>query len=369
MRNRELVLSSIQQHPNVTRSQIAELLGLPRTTVTAAVASLVSDGRVEENPTRPTHRRGRPAMLLRASEAVRLVAAVIVHRHHVRVTLHDSDAKQWGSGRRSLAQLAEGSVLPVARALLDELLAEVRTPLTPVLERVVVGVPCFPDPEGQISMTTLVEEALSDRTRAGVLGEAHRPALVAYHASLAALGEFEFGAARRNPEFVYLKCSRNSIGAAVVMNGTVRRSGRELTGSIAHLHVEEDGPPCLCGRRGCLGSVLGPTRAEIPRQRDSEDVTSDEAHGDDRPLSRRGRRALGTTLGRLLAPTCAILEPQAIVIDSALRPFDDEIRRAMTATLRDHAGPAAVRGLEIITGALPDAESAGATALSRRAAI
>lgn len=41
------------------------------------------------------------------------------------------------------------------------------------------------------------------------------------------------------------------IGGGFVIDGQLRRGGHGFAGEIGHMVVQADGPPCVCGRRGC----------------------------------------------------------------------------------------------------------------------
>lgn len=42
------------------------------------------------------------------------------------------------------------------------------------------------------------------------------------------------------------------LAAGLVLDGVLRRGRRGLAGEIGHLVTDRDGPPCACGKRGCL---------------------------------------------------------------------------------------------------------------------
>ena len=68
--------------------------------------------------------------------------------------------------------------------------------------------------------------------------------------NLAALGEHAWGAGRGCNDSVTLKF-HNGIGCGLFVNGTLVR-GVGGAGEIGHITVDERGPLCRCGKRGCL---------------------------------------------------------------------------------------------------------------------
>lgn len=69
-----------------------------------------------------------------------------------------------------------------------------------------------------------------------------------------AVAERRFGLCKNTPDFLWLTMS-NGVGGAVFLNGNLLR-GRNLgAGEVGHIVVEEDGPLCCCGNRGCLEAI------------------------------------------------------------------------------------------------------------------
>lgn len=97
--------------------------------------------------------------------------------------------------------------------------------------------------------------------------EAHfgAPASVDNDANVAALGEFVYGAGRGCRSLLYVTVS-TGVGGGWVLGGRVWRGAGGMAGEIGHTLADGCGPPCYCGKRGCverLGS--GPFLAEHAR--------------------------------------------------------------------------------------------------------
>lgn len=81
----------------------------------------------------------------------------------------------------------------------------------------------------------------------------------------AAVGAFE-ALRPRTPDLhtlVYLSIG-TGVSAGVVVGGELFRGRDGLAGEIGHVVVEEEGPECACGLRGCLEAVVaGPALREM----------------------------------------------------------------------------------------------------------
>ena len=384
MGNRERVFETITCNPQITRARLAQLLGLPRTTVTGVITVLLDDGLIAEHAApHPAGRRGRPTTVLHATGAPRLVAAAVITTSDVRVALLDYHASTWACRRAQLEVDDAEAVVRAAAGMVDELVAELALDRPPELDRVVLGLPA-PIRHGRgiptFEITGCQTETYSDGSEANpderqpryapwlavdlaalLRDHWHHRAVTENDANLGALGELAFGAARGYTDFIYLKISPHGFGAGLVLGGGLHRGTDGFAGEIAHLHVNDDGPLCRCGGRGCLSGVLGPALTENLNPPRSPRTGAAQDYRD----PTRVFRAIGTTLGRFLAGTCTILNPQAIVLDADLAPHHDHVRHGITTALRDHAAPVTTHNLEIIAGTLPDAELAGAVALAR----
>jgi predicted NBD/HSP70 family sugar kinase len=76
-------------------------------------------------------------------------------------------------------------------------------------------------------------------------------------ATAAAMGERWRGAGMRTESFIYVYLG-TGIGAGLVLGGQAHRGVRGNGGEISHTQVDERGPACDCGSRGCLGLYVSP---------------------------------------------------------------------------------------------------------------
>src|SRR5262245_65073053 len=80
------------------------------------------------------------------------------------------------------------------------------------------------------------------------------PCQVDNDASMAAYGEFRFGAGR-GYRHVLLVAVGTGIGGGIVADGRLFRGAKGFAAEVGHVIVEPEGPPCGCGNRGCWEQV------------------------------------------------------------------------------------------------------------------
>ncbi|MHC1785239.1 MAG: ROK family protein [Anaerolineaceae bacterium] len=79
------------------------------------------------------------------------------------------------------------------------------------------------------------------------------PVLLDNDANCAAWGEFCFGAGRGSRHMCYVTFS-TGCGMGIIIDRRLYRGATGTAGEIGHTVVNPEGPPCTCGKRGCLMS-------------------------------------------------------------------------------------------------------------------
>ncbi|HMO58714.1 MAG TPA: ROK family protein [Roseiflexaceae bacterium] len=80
------------------------------------------------------------------------------------------------------------------------------------------------------------------------------PAAIANDGDAAALAEYRFGAGRGVQHLLYLTLS-TGIGGGIIIGGRLHRGEHAWAGEVGHMVLQPHGPPCPCGRNGCLESL------------------------------------------------------------------------------------------------------------------
>lgn len=159
-----------------------------------------------------------------------------------------------------------------------------------------------------------------------------RPVVIDNDASMALVAEAALGAGRGARHLALLTIG-TGIGGGLMEDGRIVR-GRATAGQLGHIPVDPTGPPCLCGRRGCVeamssGTALGGLirAAGLPEGTTAAALLDRAGAGDDRargvltawafPLRRAtdalvaaldcSRVILGGGLGREAAAALALL--------------------------------------------------------------
>ncbi len=179
------------------------------------------------------------------------------------------------------------------------------------------------------------------------------PAALENDATLAALAEQRFGAARGARSMIYLTIS-TGIGGGAVVNGQLYRGAAGNGGEFGHITVVRGGRVCLCGRRGCLeayasGTSIGvradeliaagklPTRLVAPAT--AQEVTEALAARD--PVAVAVWDETVELLGQAVTDLVNILEPEVVVIGGGVTRSGSLLLDPVARIVHDGAmGPA-----------------------------
>lgn len=363
--NRLRVVQALHAHGAMTQVEIAGTTGLSPATVSNLVRDLDTAGSVLLEP---SIRNGRRAVLVSLPRARQLLAGIAFGDRDVRVAIGTGPRDVTGSHRMPLPSdhRADEGMERAAELLLD--LIDTAGMTSADVRAVAIGIPAPIDTvTGQVGADGIlpgwsgVDVGKEMRALLGV------PVLVENTANLAAIGELKLGALQGVGTGVYLKLS-HGVGAGLIIGGELFRGSAGTAGEIGHLTIDELGPVCRCGNRGCLETYLG-SRAivdALSRTHGSltlRDVVARTARGD--AACRRVIEDAGRYLGLAISNLVNLINPEVVVIGGQLAQVADVVLGPMRAALDRCAIPSAAASVEFRVGALGfTADIIGALAVS-----
>lgn len=209
------------------------------------------------------------------------------------------------------------------------------------------------------------------------------PVHVDNDANAMALAEFLFGAGRGAKNLIALTLG-TGVGGGLVINGKLFHGPRYSAAEIGHFVINEDGPLCACGNRGCIETYVGSGHfvREIKRRLKSGQKSLlkkwiAKGHKELTPLlvaqaARQGDRfskdmwnETGTHLGTALTGLVNILNPEKIILGGGIAQNGSLLFKPFIATLKKKAFPIAARSVKVVPAELGvDAGLIGAAALA-----
>jgi predicted NBD/HSP70 family sugar kinase len=253
--NDRLALRLLQQEGPLTAGQLKQLTGLSRPTVADLVERLTAAGLIAVVGEAGEQRRGPNARLYGIIADRAHLAALDVRTEGVSVVVADLLGSVLAEASVPIGdETGTGTAVEQAVTLVERTAKEAGVDR---LHTVAIGAPGLIDPAtGELRDSTGLPEwhrrlatALDDRLAARVLVE--------NETNLAALAEQRVGVARDRDTFVLLWLG-HGIGAAVVLDGTLRRGASGGTGEIGFLPVPgTDGLPSATACDGGFHSLAG----------------------------------------------------------------------------------------------------------------
>ncbi|MFJ7494571.1 ROK family protein [Streptomyces sp. NPDC097727] len=363
--NLERVVRAVRMAGSLTQAEIARSTGLSAATVSNIVRELKDGGTVEVTPTSAGGRRARSVSL---SGDAGIVIGVDFGHTHLRVAVGNLAHQVLAEESEPMdvdASAAEG--FGRAERLVKRLIET--TGISP--DKVIgvgLGVPGPIDVEsGTLGSTSILPGWTGINPSEELAGRLGVPVYVDNDANLGALGELVWGSGRGVKDLAYIKVA-SGVGAGLVIDGNIYRGPGGTAGEIGHITLDESGPVCRCGNRGCLETFTA-ARYVLPLLQPSHgpDLTMERvvqlARGGD-PGCRRVIGDVGRHIGSGVANLCNLLNPSRVVLGGSLAEAGELVLAPIRDSVSRYAIPSAARQLSVLPGALGGrAEVLGALAL------
>jgi predicted NBD/HSP70 family sugar kinase len=308
--NRQLVLQSLFDEGPRSRADLARSTHLTPATISDLVAGLLDEGLLE-TVGRRQGQVGKPSTLIAVvPDARHVVCLDLSGETEIRGAVANLMGKVVTQRTVSRKGRRGDGALRITTDLVTDLTAQATAPLLGIG----IGTPGIVDGHGRVLEAPNLGWADLD-LRSAVHDLTGLPVHVANDANAAALAEFTFGSAT-GPNLLVVKIGLG-VGAGLVVNGELFTGDGFAAGEIGHVVVDERGPQCACGNRGCLETLLAPL------------LQPDEAELDRPVLTGAGRR-----LGIVLAPVVSAFDIHRVILSAPEHLLGEAFPDAVLATLR-----------------------------------
>jgi predicted NBD/HSP70 family sugar kinase len=350
--NERRVLDALKESGEITQAELARRTELAPSTVSNIIQVFRADGLVAAGDSHG----GRRGQLVRFLGAAGFVVGVDVGHRHLRVALADLSH---AIVAESVEPLERGhraeDVMTRTRRLTDDLLAGTDTPRSQLLAAG-MAIPAPINREGTLVSARAVLPGWADRDlptlAARTLG---LPVVVENDANLGALAESRWGAGRGHENVAYVKLAAG-VGAGLILDGRLFRGATGAVGEIGHATIDERGPFCRCGNRGCLETYVAADRV-LALLADTHGADLDVAGliakaraGD--VACQRALADTGRTVGIAVANLCNIINPSIVVVGGELASAGDLLIGPLRETVDRFGVHGAVAQVDVVEGEL-----------------
>lgn len=357
--NRQIALNLVREHQPISRAELARRMQIGRGMITSIVTELIEEGSVYEGATADTPRGRRPRMLhVRTRD--RLGIGVDVRFGRTFLMLGDFAGTQ-------LALETFDTMLDPA-CLVGELSTRIRRLVETFghhggCEGIGLVVPGMVDRRtGRV--LNAPQLGWRDVEIRGQLSEATGlPVYIENAPNACALSQMWLGhGSKAADNFIYVTVSEG-VGTGIVANGAVIRGHTNSAGEFGHVPLDQEGPRCLCGSRGCweaytsnlatltryLGVELSPERCSDMLRRSGltmGELIARARTGDEKAAS--AIRATGHYLGVGLAMIVNALNPARMFVAGEITEAWDLVEPSLRAAIGARALTAAAAATPII---------------------
>ena len=202
--------------------------------------------------------------------------------------------------------------------------------------------------------------------------EFNLPAIIENDANAGALAEWMFGAGRGYDYVVYMTMG-TGIGGGIVANGEIYHGANDSAGEVGHQILLPDGPPCRCGKRGCLEALCsGPgiaRRAQEVVRKEPDTLILELANGNidaikaefvleaakkNDPIAKRLIEETGFYMGWGITNLANIINPEVVTIGTIAVAAGDLLLNPIRETVKNLAVRRVAEVVKIMPAQLGD---------------
>lgn len=345
------LLRLIREGRATTRTTLAEVTGLARSTIAQRAELLLEEGLIYEAGDGPST-GGRRPVVFAFNEAAGVVLAADLGATHARIAVTDLGGHSLVETERRL-DIAEGpdAVLGWLADTFEHLLADSGRDDVPIFG-VGIGVP------GPVEFATgrPVDPPIMPGWDGVAIPDSFRERFdsavyVDNDVNIMALGEYWTRWRSSCEHLLFVKVG-TGIGCGIVAGGRIHRGAQGAAGDIGHIAVSgHDDALCRCGKRACLEAVAGGwALAQDLGVESPGEVAKMAVAGD--PHAIEAVFEAGRLIGEVLAGALNFFNPDVIVVGGSLAQAEAPLLAGITEVAVPRALSLATRDLRIVSSAL-----------------
>ncbi|MDA9556284.1 ROK family transcriptional regulator [Vibrio sp.] len=378
--NGAAVYRLIDQEGPISRIQIAESSQLAPASVTKITRQLLEKGLIKE-VAQQASTGGRRAISLTTDTSNFHSIAIRLGRDYIQLSLMNLDAQ-------SVAHEYQHFTYNDASSLETGLLSHLNAFLTAHSDKtqtiVAIGItlPGLVDPTNGIinymPNTNIENFELADKVRSAF----SIPCFLSNDVKAMALAEHYFGKTKDCQDSIVISVHRGT-GSGIIINGDIFLGFNRNVGEIGHIQVDPLGEQCQCGNFGCLETIasnpaiVSHINKKIQQGFSSSlenidnititDVCQHANQGDD--LAKQALINVGNYLGKAIAITINLFNPQKVVLAGAITECEDIILPALYRNIENQSLKAFSKQMSIVSSQLTKTPTLGAFAIIKKAIL
>ncbi|TXK85564.1 ROK family transcriptional regulator [Paenibacillus sp. N3.4] len=321
--NTASVLNLLHREGKLSRAEISTITKLSATTVSALVEDLIAQNIVTETGERPSVGAGRKAIALQINKDGGYVIGISLGSKYLISAVLNLHGECIAEFKTRIASGNE-AVAEQIRLALQSCLDQQNMLDSGTVKGVGIAAPGIIDEKGETivysSYLKLANLNIKEQLKLSYPGI---PIRVMNDSNAAAFAEYYSGVGKNKRSMLYFSI-HEGIGAGIILNGEIYSGFLGAAGEIGHIPVESNGALCLCGKHGCIETVITTPylldkcqvtarAAEQPIPESMEEVISGYENGEEwlQPVFEK----VLNTMTMMVASAINLLSPEMLVIE------------------------------------------------------
>lgn len=255
--NRSLVLNTLRENPDCSRSDIAKSTGLRQATITKIINDFIEWGIVVETKLIKNERGRRSIGLELNSDHYRVICLRLL-RTQIKAGLYDISGKEYLSIHEPI-NISDGS-----DKAMDVMIKTIHRLMESASGQALLGIGVgLPGPylrkEGILTMMADFPGWEDHDIQKCLEKEFGEFVHIEHDAQANALAEWWFGKQRLSETALLSISMEEGLGAGLIVDGKLYYGTQGIAGEIGHISIDYNGIPCPCGSRGCLRNYCSDT--------------------------------------------------------------------------------------------------------------
>ncbi len=378
--NSAAVYRLIDQQGPISRIQVADVSQLAPASVTKITRQLLERGLIKE-VAQQASTGGRRAISLTTEVDPFHSVAVRVGRDYIQLSLFNLAGTELAAAHHDFDYINQSELIDGLTGFIREFIAEHET-LIGQLIAIGVALPGLVNPEqGIVDYMPNIE--VSNFTLGEIIKETFDvECFVGNDVRGMALAEHYFGASQDCQDSILVSVHRGT-GAGIIVNGQVFLGFNRNVGEIGHIQIDPLGEQCQCGNFGCLETVaanpaiVNRVKKLIKQGYEStltdldmitiNDICQHANNGDE--LSKQALVRVGNQLGKAIAITINLFNPQKVIIAGAVTEAKDILFPAILRNVQNQSLKSFHEKLPIVPSLLDKQPTLSAFAMIKRAML
>jgi transcriptional regulator of PTS gene len=254
--HRSNILELIRTTELISRTDLARATGLSQASITGITADFIREGLIEEKQSGAYEGGRRPILLAVRPDGVHVIG-INMAIHEIRVVIVNFQAEVKASHTAVLANdyYSPKEIVSITAQAIQACMWEANFSKDQI-SGAGVGIPGPVDSAAGV-IRFLPNYGWKDVPFQKMLQEKiNHPVFIDNSSNNLATGEYWYGNGRGVANFLVITLE-NGVGAGMMLNGQLIRGHLGIASEFGHICAELNGPPCRCGRNGCIEAFVG----------------------------------------------------------------------------------------------------------------